>query len=495
MPPFLDHRRSRRPGYVLVLVAGMLFVLLGLAALAIDMGLVRLAGRQMLSGTEAAALEGLRWRDAARWEAIPEAWWDDPEFDDLFLVADFDVPPSEQQRELLRRYAARRAARQVYEDRLPGSGGDPEFLLGAGGMLDFEGGIGPEELAAGQTLSIPDEGPIYRPLLEWNLENLPHGDLVAGRYTSANPDYDEDFAADEDSQYRRRDFLPGEPSEGSGQEAFLARMRRTNDRHGLDAEPDVSSHGPPMPLLFGRGAMIHAAGPTGRSLRQEGITVRATSIAAAGETLNGEVGRVKSAGPPFPRYDPLDFELGSTLPAGSVPGVTPFAFEAGTWNGSATEFEVRGTALFLVGGDTPVGRILVPRGLTLGDPIAAPFFEELPGDEPNGSEDPVLDLLDVPPTWRPLYAYVPLYAELGFGEAAVGFGAVADWSVHEGEGGLLLTISRTSSLVAQGNATAIVAPRPDWPPPAWEEILARHRQIDNPLFAPVLVNRHLGAER
>ncbi|WP_231742416.1 TadE/TadG family type IV pilus assembly protein [Stieleria varia] len=49
-----------RGGYVMVLVAMMLFGLFAMAALVIDLGFARLAQRQMQSAADAAALEGLR---------------------------------------------------------------------------------------------------------------------------------------------------------------------------------------------------------------------------------------------------------------------------------------------------------------------------------------------------------------------------------------------------------------------------------------------------
>ncbi|RCS54467.1 hypothetical protein DTL42_04815 [Bremerella cremea] len=60
---------TSRKGYVLVLVAMLLWAILGLAALVIDLGLARVKLRQMQSATDTAALEALRDGYAA---AIPE---------------------------------------------------------------------------------------------------------------------------------------------------------------------------------------------------------------------------------------------------------------------------------------------------------------------------------------------------------------------------------------------------------------------------------------
>ena len=57
-----SRRTHRRGGYVLLLVAMMLFGLFAMAALVIDLGFARVAQRQMQSAADAAALEGLRGR-------------------------------------------------------------------------------------------------------------------------------------------------------------------------------------------------------------------------------------------------------------------------------------------------------------------------------------------------------------------------------------------------------------------------------------------------
>ncbi len=61
---FRHRRRPDRAGYVAVLFVMMFFGIMGLAALVIDMGFVRLAQRQMQTAVDSAALEGLRWRDS-----------------------------------------------------------------------------------------------------------------------------------------------------------------------------------------------------------------------------------------------------------------------------------------------------------------------------------------------------------------------------------------------------------------------------------------------
>ena len=62
-------------------------------------------------------------------------------------------------------------------------------------------------------------------------------------------------------------------------------MRRTNNTSGLDQEPGVSSGGPTLPVLFGRGSLMARSGGSGQLSVASGITVRATAIAAAGDNI------------------------------------------------------------------------------------------------------------------------------------------------------------------------------------------------------------------
>ncbi len=110
----------------------------------------------------------------------------------------------------------------------------------------------------------------------------------------------------EPDDYQRADFIPD--SAGS---AFLVRLRRTNDFAGLDNQPDVSSSGPALPLLFGRGTFIQGDpdnNPNNYNPRVHGITVRATAIADASPALR--VGSV----------------------TGSLPGVTSASIERSCWD-------------------------------------------------------------------------------------------------------------------------------------------------------------------
>src|SRR5207244_4327948 len=55
--------RARRRGTTLTLVVPLLFAFFGIAALVIDLGLARVARREMQNAADAVALEGLRGRD------------------------------------------------------------------------------------------------------------------------------------------------------------------------------------------------------------------------------------------------------------------------------------------------------------------------------------------------------------------------------------------------------------------------------------------------
>jgi hypothetical protein len=93
---------------------------------------------------------------------------------------------------------------------------------------------------------------------------------------------------------------------GVDDSAFLVRLRRSNELQDFPdrTEPNVASSGPSLPLVFGRGTMIHGDDPTSEySVRRDGLTVRATAIAEVRPALH--VG--------LPQSNPVR------------PGVTPFA--------------------------------------------------------------------------------------------------------------------------------------------------------------------------
>jgi hypothetical protein len=288
-----------------LLAAMLMFTFFALAGLVVDLGFVRLAQRQMNTPTDAASLEGLRLRDT-----LPEAD---------------------------RRAAAREILRMHFDDDF-GSTATDAYQYGAGPDVTFVGGTG--ALAANQR-PVVGSAIVYEPDPQLNLANLLQGDMVAGWFDAS------DLLHAEDGAYRRSDFGLA-PQGASDEEAFLVRLRRTNDPAGLDGQAGVSSHGPTLPYLFSRGSLL--AGP----LRRRGITVRSTSVAAAR--------RVTLAGVPQP-------SLGMT-------GTTPFLLEYDYWAGLApgATFDLSFTPETTGGGANPPGGppMINPNPTQGGPPIIPP---------------------------------------------------------------------------------------------------------------------------
>jgi hypothetical protein len=121
------HRRNTRTrhGYALVLFVFLMWVFVGLAALVIDLGLVRLTQRQMQTAADSAALDALRFRDH-----FPVEWLNaNPELAAEIESADVagarpgpdskqtrDDPEWQQWRERVVRYMASRRVRQSFGD-------------------------------------------------------------------------------------------------------------------------------------------------------------------------------------------------------------------------------------------------------------------------------------------------------------------------------------------------------------------------------------------
>ena len=97
--------------------------------------------------------------------------------------------------------------------------------------------------------------------------------------------------------------------------------------HGLDQVAGVSTSGPTIPYLWGRGTMLQSS-PSGLI---QGITVRATAIAAAADGIrfDGASGTY-SAGPAKTAGQPYQYTNPSGNPVG-LPGVAPFALSRAFW--------------------------------------------------------------------------------------------------------------------------------------------------------------------
>jgi len=269
------------------------FALFAVAALVIDVGFAILTRRQMRTATDAAVLEGLRGHDSSTDEQ--------------------------------RRMQASFLLQQHFNDIDTPYAGPRSF--GAGPVLDFsdENAIPMgDDFMASQTVQVPQDAtsvsyvPTDFALNLANAENadegnLAHGDMVSGTYLANS------LSHREDSNYIRDDFQR-DPSVSPGG-SFLVRMRRTNNTSGLDSVAGVSSRGPALPYLFGRGTMLAS------SSKGSGITVRATSIADARPAL--------LVGPTLPILD------AQTTQITNIPGLAPFELNYETWqSGSGGDVEI-----------------------------------------------------------------------------------------------------------------------------------------------------------
>ncbi|MEM1227815.1 MAG: Tad domain-containing protein [Planctomycetota bacterium] len=235
---FLTQRKSRR-GQSLILVFFILVALGGVLALTFDFGFVLLARRQMQTGVDAAALEGLQHSTQMRESAR----------DLLRLNFDDDLDVSQ-------------------NDTTIGAGLASGLTTGDGfrNVTYDDGSLGTAGILANRS------NYLYRPNgFELNTGNERHGDIVVGSYDGTDAQHDES------ADYQRSDFTAS-----TGGDSVLVRMRRTHDPDALDEVDDVSSNGGGIPILLGHFSFLSAtqsAEPF--SIRRDGMTTRATSIAAS----------------------------------------------------------------------------------------------------------------------------------------------------------------------------------------------------------------------
>jgi len=294
------------------------FALMAVAALTIDMGFVLLARRQMQTGVDPAALDGLRFRDA-----YPPQWID-PSSGQLHAsiqsaIQAENASPSTQ--DDVRRWAAQQMVVNTFDDDLNTADGDTSNY-GAGPVVDFQPSpaipTAGQAIAAAQTMTI-DAPSVYKPSdagspsnqSQWhfwlNLTNTTSGDVVSGDYTYRASNYNPaQTMAVEDDQYNRVDFQPDSTASAS---SFLVRLKRSNEQ----AVSSSFSSGPTLPYLFGQGSLIQTQTTSSGTVwaKSQGITARATGIASARPVMG--VGRQ------------------STVNQIQIPGVTSFALRYKFW--------------------------------------------------------------------------------------------------------------------------------------------------------------------
>jgi hypothetical protein len=459
----------------------LLFGILGFAALVIDLGFARLTQRQMQTAVDEAALEGLRWRDAQLGE-LPQAWLNNQDFQN-------QVNGSANPTDAARRWAASQSVGQLFDDNLnagddgPGTG-DPGGIYGAGPLVPLPGGNDTSAIPTPQLIGDPTNAPVYKPVrndgtslagLDLNASNVSYGDLVAGTYNSGNPSAEAD-------DYTRADFT-GQLSPTSPPPAFLARMRRTplwNVPGSADDAAGISSGGPPIYYLFGLGTMMNAQPGSSYSPREQGVSVRATAIAAAEDTTQVDgipytAGRAKAAGPPYQGTDANNNPV-------NIPGITPFAVKAGSWP-PATSLPIAApdtTAQTTTGPALSISNTSVV--VMLGQRIGGP---NVPGADPTVAQSGG-------------FAYVPVYDDITNGAGntdygiVVGFGCVQSWTISGGANSSLSLTPTAAGQIGYGNVTGVLPAGLNMDTTAVSALFISHRTFSNPLYAPVLVDHYLG---
>jgi Putative Flp pilus-assembly TadE/G-like len=404
---------------VLAYFAMMSFAFLAVAALVIDLGFAVLARRQMQTATNAAAIEGLKWRDAGN-----------------------DVVADQQ-----RRANAGSLLQSVFLDTDSPFAGPRNF--GAGPVLDFT-----DEKAvdlgngfkASETLVVPTDPPTpqinpagYSPsdprwpfrlngFEQGDSGNNPAGDMVSGTYTAApaNP-ANLPFWHWEDPQYNRPppSVVQGEPNPEFAPDtkppsvttpvgnAFLVRMRRSNEGQ----QPNLGlSSGPTIPYLFGRGSLLAP------QLKGQGITVRATSIANAVPAMTFRGPQPNPAQPP----SLLGIAFDVTDPATSF------------WQGMAgrvgAQINPDGTITPMSGSSAPIGEVVRLTFLTA--PVAA--------------NDSTINV--VAPDGFPVEPFQVLVGSEQMGVTG-GFG-ITSWTVERGINGTTAAAHAQDDSVAQVGASS-----------------------------------------
>ncbi len=509
--PRADGLRERFPdrwGNVLVIFAFIVFVAMALAALVVDLGFGRMTQLQMQTAADSSALEGLRLRDD-----LPSAWRPNGLTTPLLpqgLTSECGPQPAtpydptnlqwQQWIDCARRFSASHLTSVTFDDDLNPANGDQQ-QFGAGPVAEVNDMIADPSLQAGGIISTPSP-PVYKPVLQANSGNAADGDLVSGTY-GWNQSYDDPTAVlDESQDYSRRDFVPDTAPGTITDTGFLARLRRSPEN--FDAATGVASNGPPIPFLFGRGSMIpRVSGENGNLSVQSGITVRATSIAAAGTiTLRPTgstatttvVGHVLTVGP----ADTVD----------GIRGLAPFGVTVTYWQ------SLNNPANGVQGADSPTVNPMT--GLITSNLLPQPGATPNPNAVEAGVTNANPALLttigqafvagtnDTPLGVAPaLYTYVPIYNTIGTtARTVVGFGFVT-WSYTTGQLSIKIpwnAVANTSQdRVAVENASgSLLTPLPPQILQAAnsavlaQQVFDANEGLPASLLAPVLVNHFFG---
>ena len=395
-------------GTVLVLFALLLVGVFGLLGAVVDGGRLRVTRQQMDAGAECAALEGLRHKDV--------------------------------EGDAARRSRAIAAAANLFDDDLDASNGDA-IGLGAG-SLPIVSGVAP--LGGSIQAAVTPAARTWKPAqaLEQNLVNAAHGDLVAGAH-------DPTGIPTEDDLFDRGDFTPEAVGTAAATlaaaPAFLVRLRRASERLALDRDPGQSSAGPPFEWLWARGsAWQEPVAGQGNASRNDGLTLRAASIAAAERALTVSA-------------DPAQGLALATF-ALRADGATPWQ---ATPAGGALTLNVDATGQLLLAG-AEEGIALAAASQLVGAPAA---------------RSPTL----TPPSAGTLL--VPVYADLAGARRVLGF-TLAEATLSGG----LLTVQRRAGAVLPTGASA-ASPAALDARLALESnptLRALHASISEPVLAPVL---------
>jgi|GEM_PF-7051079 len=376
--------RLPRRGVVLVLYVPLFFGMMGLAALVIDMSLVRIERQRMQSAVDSAALEALRQGGSPDGRDFAAA------------IADMAHPPAQ-----------------------------PEIALGD--SFDDSTGLNPGQLLSVRTSTARG--------MQANPDNRRHGDIVRG--TFVNPDQSMAEGAD----YVNNNLTPT----NTGGDAVLARLRRTDDRDGLDDEAGISSNRSTLPLLFGRGTLIQARqNANDYSVRHDGFAVRATAIAQGRPAAT--VGRAR------PDADPSLRLFGSAT----------FALERSAWESlfvpdTPVVLTADGTSIRL--GAVVVGNGISSRVWAIGMPVDR--VAGVVGDGPS--------------------AYVPIVdaaVDAAAGGRVVGFG----WIDIVGN-----AVTARRNRVAPHNAAVTFVPPSGISEADFNQMWAAHKALKFPLLGAALV--------